>query len=74
MNTYSYYGHKINVAVPCNLLIVGTMHVQVHTIPCMGSYKHVYSSVAEACTVSGSLAWMAFLGFESSYFCPIVNC
>ena len=31
------------------------------------------SSVDEACTVSGSLAWMAFLGFESSYFCPIVN-
>ena len=33
----------------------------------MGSYKHV------ALYVSGSLAWMAFLGFESSYFCPIVN-
>ena len=57
------------MAVPCNLLIVActgtyqTMHGQLQTC----------SSVAEALYVSGSLAWMAFLGFESSYFCPIVN-
>ena len=31
------------------------------------------SSVADACTVTGPLAWMAFSAVESSYFCPIVN-
>ena len=31
------------------------------------------SSVTEASTVSGPLAWMAFSAVESSYFCPIVN-
>ena len=61
------------MAVPCNLLIVGTMHVQVHTIHTMHGQLQTCSSVADVCTVSGSLAWMAFSAVESSYFCPIVN-
>ena len=40
-----------------------TMHGQLQTC----------SSVTEASTVSGPLAWMAFSGFESIFFCPIVN-
>ena len=46
---------------------------------CRGTYHTMHgqlqtcSSVTEASTVSGPLVWMAFLGFESSFFCPIVN-